>query len=107
MLDRTKPVQTRDGRKVTIYAWDAGGDEPIHGRIEGENGPTSWYADGSYFNEINLSDDCDLINTPQTTTRRLKATPSNGFMLCEATDDANLILQFEDGVLTRAEVVND
>jgi hypothetical protein len=34
-LDGTKPVTTRDGRKVTLYCIDAPGAHSIHGRIEG------------------------------------------------------------------------
>lgn len=101
MLDRNKPVQTRDGRKVTIYAWDAPSTLPIHGLVEGSPRPAAW----CMYGQSPVSNKFDLINTPQTTVRRLKATPNNGFTICEACDDANLILQFEDGKLTRAEVV--
>jgi hypothetical protein len=101
MLDRNKPVQTRDGRKVTIYAWDVGASNAIHGCIF--DSCVSWREDGRYFGSS--ESELDLINTPQTTVRRLKATPENGFMICDASDEANLILQFEDGKLTRAEVV--
>ena len=61
-LDGTRPVTTRDGKKVTLYCVDAPGEEPIHGRFEGSDGPTSWFKGGKYFcmGENNL----DLIQPP-------------------------------------------
>jgi hypothetical protein len=52
MLDFTRPLRTRDNRKVRIYATDAGGLWPIHGAVwhreqalwEQEN----WRSDGAY-----------------------------------------------------------
>lgn len=65
-IDFTKPVQTRDGRKVRILCTDAdctylGQPQPIIG-VVGTHAPTSWsadgvYADGTYSNN-------DLINVP-------------------------------------------
>jgi hypothetical protein len=63
-LDRNKPVQTRDGRKVTIYTWDAPNWRyPIHGRVENEINPLGWDADGHFTG----SRECglDLINVPE------------------------------------------
>jgi hypothetical protein len=66
MLDLSKPIQTRDGRRVRILCTDAecthmGNPQPIVG-VVGTHAPTSWsadgvYADGSYSNN-------DLINVP-------------------------------------------
>jgi hypothetical protein len=64
MLDRNKPVQTRDGRKVTIYTWDAPSDYPIVGLTEGSRFPDSWRVDGSYHNR-DIPSEKDLINVPE------------------------------------------
>lgn len=65
-LDLTKPVQTRDGRPVRIYATDAGGKHPVHGAFlseEGEWQSDTWTPEGKYLEP--LSDHClDLINIP-------------------------------------------
>lgn len=45
-LDGTKPVTTRDGRKVTLYCIDAPGELPVHGRIE-DWLPDAWSFDGT------------------------------------------------------------
>lgn len=34
-VDLTKPLRTRDGREVRIYATDGTGCQPIHGAIKG------------------------------------------------------------------------
>lgn len=65
MLDRNRPVQTRDGRSVTIYTWDAPGKRPIHGRIEGDTFPTSWDAKGSGDIYSLNNHDFDLVNVPK------------------------------------------
>lgn len=49
-LDGTKPVTTRDGRKVTLYCIDAPGEYPVHGRIE------DWLPDAWRFDGANGSD---------------------------------------------------
>jgi hypothetical protein len=64
-LDRNKPVQTRDGRKVTIYTWDAPVYAPIHGLVEGNNIPDYWGADGGYFLMPLGGNGADLINVPE------------------------------------------
>lgn len=46
-----KEYQTRDGRRVRIYATDAGGDYPIHAAVWGNDrwhAPDSWLADGGH-----------------------------------------------------------
>ena len=62
MIDWTKPVQTRDGCKVTIYCTDAPGWYPVHGRIEGEERPDAWKWDGSLY--AYPGSPGDLINVP-------------------------------------------
>ena len=42
MISMDKQYQTRDGRKVRIYAVDGGGPFPIHGAV---------YVEGSWVNE--------------------------------------------------------
>lgn len=64
-LDRNKPVQTRDGRKVTIYTWNAPSSTyPIHGYADGFAGPSSWCATGAYHTEGAIYQ-FDLINVPE------------------------------------------
>ena len=41
-IDYTRPVQTRDGRAVTIYTTSAPGMWPVHGYIAGDPGPSGW-----------------------------------------------------------------
>lgn len=62
-IDWTKPVQTRDGRKVVIYCTDAPGTERVHGRVEGSGWPLSWQADGAY--KCGGASSLDLINAPE------------------------------------------
>ena len=62
MIDWTKPVQTRDGRKVMIYCTNAPGMYPVHGRIEGERRASSWTLDGAVIE--GSRGPCDLVNVP-------------------------------------------
>lgn len=62
-IDWTKPVQTRDGRKVTIYTTTAPSKYPVHGYIEGWEDPCCWTSGGRLF-EDEESDE-DLINAPE------------------------------------------
>lgn len=58
-LDLTKPVQTRDGRKVEILGVGRG-DYPIKGYIENETKLTTWSIEGFGRNKKNG----ELINVP-------------------------------------------
>jgi hypothetical protein len=65
-LDLTKPVQTRDGRKVTIYTTEHNSQTgySIVGAILDENGSATlrqWRADGLY-SPVNSPN--DLVNVP-------------------------------------------
>lgn len=48
-LDGSRPVTTRDGRKVVLYCVDAPGEWPVHGRVEGAYRPSSWGLNGCVF----------------------------------------------------------
>jgi hypothetical protein len=63
-LDGTRPVTTRDGRKVTLYCVDAPGGYPVHGRIEGENCPRAWNTCGC-LSYIAPDSSIDLIQPPK------------------------------------------
>ena len=62
MIDWTKPVQTREGRKVTIYCTDVPGGYPVHGRIDGSDSPLSWTISGRLIDSRSGPD--DLVNGP-------------------------------------------
>ena len=61
-LDLTKPVQTRDGRKVRVLCTDGPGELPVVGFIEGNVTTTQWPVGGEYYG--GALRDFDLINTP-------------------------------------------
>jgi len=67
-LDLTKPVQTRDGRKVRIYATDGGKGKSIHGAVFLHSGQWEmfcWRLNGMfYFDESECT--LDLVNVPET-----------------------------------------
>ena len=64
MIDFTKPVQTRGGRKVTIYRTDVPGKYPIQGHIEGNEFPGAWLVTGRWNSGFETQD--DLLNaTPK------------------------------------------
>lgn len=66
MIDFTKPVQTRDGRKVRILATDARTDYPVVGLVEqpvGIESTESWTLEGSWYSNGRLSS-YDLVNVP-------------------------------------------
>jgi hypothetical protein len=51
-IDATKTYETRDGRAVRIYATDGGGDYPVHGAIQREDGTwrtDTWVASGETY----------------------------------------------------------
>lgn len=64
-LDLTKPVQTRDGRKVRLLCTDGPGNHPVVGFIDGSLYAHSWTYDGYQYSRADNSD-ADLINTPAT-----------------------------------------
>lgn len=68
MIDLTKPVQTRDGRKARVICTDMeGGSERIVALITNRSGgehPLSYFKNGSYYNDDD-SNNTDLINTPE------------------------------------------
>ena len=61
-LDLTKPVQTRDGRKVRLLCTDGPGEYPVIGIIEGRDDVCRWPLNGRVAPYGDLS--VDLINTP-------------------------------------------
>ena len=63
-LDLTKPVQTRDGREVRIYATDGRKPHTLHGAMneDGEWVLASWFPDGIWCS--GGGDSRDLINVP-------------------------------------------
>lgn len=66
MIDFTKPVQTRDGRKVTILCKNARNSYPIVGLIHDIHDLYDW--DCCWDTEgkaKNTGSPCDLINTPE------------------------------------------
>lgn len=69
MIDFTKPVQTRDGRQVRIYATDGAEPYCIHGATEcnGKWCSTSWQRDGS-FTHSGKVDNTDLVNVSRKVT---------------------------------------
>lgn len=67
MVDFTKPVTTRDGRKVRILCTDAKGDCPVVGLItyrDGSEGISQWLPDGRAYNSPKETG-FDLINPVQ------------------------------------------
>lgn len=64
MIDWTRPVQTRDGRQVKIYAMDVKGRFPVHGCVEGVENPLGWTKDGSYM-ESGCPNNFDIVNAPR------------------------------------------
>ncbi len=62
-LDFTKPIQTRDGRKVRILCTDGNGEYPIAGYIENHPTPTTWLPDGRMYKNTEMWYG-DLINPP-------------------------------------------
>lgn len=65
MIDFTKPVYTRDGRRVTIFGtdFDADANFPVRGTVEGERPKTmrSWQSSGKYVGDGALAP-LDLTN---------------------------------------------
>lgn len=74
MLDLTKPVQTRGGRKVRILATDAGRNQPVIGLLAGDKyteSLESWGLDGRYRSDAKEESSMDLVNVPEVHVRYL------------------------------------
>jgi len=64
-LDLTKPVQTRDGRKVRVLCTDGPGESPVIGIVDdGCDDVCRWPLNGRATMNVDMS--IDLINTPMT-----------------------------------------
>ena len=64
MIDLTKPVQTRDGRKVRVLCTDGPEEFPVAGYVARAKRPTVWTRGGHY--NLNLREaEIDLINVPE------------------------------------------
>jgi hypothetical protein len=63
-IDWTKPVQTRDGRKVRVLCTD-GPDlwYSVIGMVDGRLCPETWTIDGVHFAN-GVTSNLDIINTP-------------------------------------------
>mgnify|MGYP001594513988 CR=1 FL=1 len=107
-LDFTKPVQTRDGRKVRILCTDAhctflGNPQPIVG-FAADGPPMTWSSEGVFDN--GATPECDLINVPPPKTKveievRLYRNRSTGQVFSVAVDDPEM---FRDGWLASTTV---
>jgi hypothetical protein len=79
-IDWTKPVQTRDGRKVRVLCTDAPGSQyPVIGLIEGDGDPETWTIGGVYAAN-GATSNLDIINAPEpavTLTRWVNVYPDN------------------------------
>lgn len=64
MLDPTKPLQTRDGRKVSLITTEGRGDYPLVGYVGEEDTPTSWTKEGEW-RKRGGNFPIDLINIPE------------------------------------------
>lgn len=64
MLDLNKPIQARNGNKVTILTTEARGPSPIIGYIGQSTSLAMWRADGRWYEDGSESR-YDLVNVPQ------------------------------------------
>ena len=64
-LDLTKPVQTRDGRKVRVLCTDGPGEWPVLGIVEGRIGVDKWDTAGRF--SFSSENPYDLVNPPRHT----------------------------------------
>ena len=62
MIDYTKPVQTRDGRPVTILSTEGRGQYPVIGYVGKDTAMKKWSAEGNYSTDGDRT--LDLINVP-------------------------------------------
>ena len=62
MIDLEKPLQTRDGQQIRIYATDGSGDYPLHGAFLRKDGwnKESWTVEGKYV--VGEDNEWDIIN---------------------------------------------
>lgn len=62
MIDFTKPLRTRDGRKVRILCTDRKGEAPIVGLIVDDSGESlwTWHRDGAC--DASKNNPLDLVN---------------------------------------------
>lgn len=64
-LDRSKPVQTRDGKPVRIITWTEGSEKyPIVGFIGPARSPDVWSAEGKFVHGQTIEHQYDLVNVP-------------------------------------------
>ena len=63
-MDGSRPVTTRDGRKVTLYCVDAPGSYPVHGRVEGDDEPYGWRKNGDFWSS-GMESKLNLIQPPR------------------------------------------
>lgn len=91
MIDKTRKVQTRNGRAVKIISWDGGSTEyPIVGLIEGKVAASSWSESG----KIGYNDHIyDLVNVPERIKRvvwvNIYGTWASGCHITKANADSN------------------
>lgn len=66
LLDFTKPLQTRDGCEVRIYATDGEGEFPIHGAVKLDQGWAvfNWGIEGKWNRPCGECD-WDLVQAPE------------------------------------------
>lgn len=64
MFDPTKPVQTRDGRPVTLIFTNGREPWPLVGYIVNDVTPNIWRANG-YYRPGGIAYELDLINAPE------------------------------------------
>jgi hypothetical protein len=107
-IDFTKPVQTRDGRKVRILCTDAGEPFPIVGICEDLTSgrfAQRWTADG-YYLDNGKQDRVDLIQAPVKRTVWINIYKDGAYMYeskydadmnCEPTRIACVKVEFEEG----------
>ena len=90
-LDLTKPVQTRDGRKVRILCTDMDGEyDSIVGIVMNTNESEqceSWRPDGHYYDTSETNS--DLVNVPETRVVWVNMYPGNFHTLWPAKERAD------------------
>ena len=87
MIDFTKPVQTRDGRKVRVLCTDGPRPYSICGYIGSNVSPSTWRVDGSLVS-CRGPDKADLINVPETRVGWVNMYPKYPHTTRAAADDS-------------------